>query len=436
MKIGFVGLGKLGLPCAVSMAMEHDVMGYDINPDNMNKDPKPYIECGVKTDERFNDYLAKSSIKFGELEEVVEHSDVIFVAVQTPHHKMYEGITRVPDERVDFDYTYLEECISKLSKLVKKDTVITVISTVLPGTMTERIKPLLNDHMKLCYNPYFIAMGTTMNDFFNPDMILLGYEKDQKDAAQKVKDVYKFVLDRFLLGSRPEIRDMSIESAEATKVFYNTYITMKVVFGNIVAECCDKILGADCDEIMDALKSAKGRIISEKYLTPGMGDSGGCHPRDNIGLSNFAQKHNLSFDLFDALMGAREAQAERYANMLIDYSKERGLPVCILGYAYKPNINLTVGSHALLVRNIMEEIDLELVKDRLTKRECSYAMLDRYIDGEYSIDAPHVFLIGINHDYMNSYKFPSGSLVLDPFRIVKDQEGVEVMRLGSAESVH
>ena len=266
MKIGFVGLGKLGLPCAVSMATEHDVMGYDINPDNMNKDPKPYIECGIETDEKFNDYLARSSIKFGELKDVVDHSDVIFIAVQTPHNKMYEGITRVPDSKVDFDYTYLEDCIKKLSGLVKKDTVIVVISTVIPGTMTKRIKPLLNEHMKLCYNPYFIAMGTTMNDFFNPDMILLGYEKGQEAAAKKVKDIYKFVLARFLLSNRPVIKDMSIESAEATKVFYNTYITGKVVLGNTFGECCDKVKGADSDEVMDALKSAKGRIISDKYF--------------------------------------------------------------------------------------------------------------------------------------------------------------------------
>ena len=101
MKIGFVGLGKLGLPVALAVESKgHDVVGYDIsqNVKNIIEAKKiPYKEIWAQ------DYLDKSNIKFEQLDKVVSHSEIIFVPIQTPHDPLYEGITRIPDKRVDFD---------------------------------------------------------------------------------------------------------------------------------------------------------------------------------------------------------------------------------------------------------------------------------------------------------------------------------------------
>ena len=155
MNIGFVGLGKLGLPCALAVESRgHSVVGYD--PSQQVKDiidtrKLQYQEIWAQ------DYLDKTKIKIKSIEDVVKHSEIIFVPIQTPHGEEYEGITRIPDTREDFDYTFLKKGVKDLSDEIEKqgvDKIVIVISTVLPGTIRNEIKPLLGQHTKLCYNPF------------------------------------------------------------------------------------------------------------------------------------------------------------------------------------------------------------------------------------------------------------------------------------------
>jgi len=101
MKIGFIGLGKLGLPCALAIDSKgHSVYGYDLNSDVkriLEEKKLPYREEGA------DDLLQTHNIKWGSIKDVVENSDIIFVPIQTPHLPKYEGDTRIPSERADFD---------------------------------------------------------------------------------------------------------------------------------------------------------------------------------------------------------------------------------------------------------------------------------------------------------------------------------------------
>jgi len=267
MRIGFVGLGKLGLPCALaSEAAGHEVVGYDPNPAVAGyiRDKKiPYREEGTP------ELLVNTKIRVVPVQELVDFADLIFVAVQTPHDPRYEGITRIPEERVDFDYSYLIEACKQLNDAIEKtgkDKPVVVISTVLPGTMDSKVIPLLGPHFKLCYNPFFIAMGTTRYDFEHPEFVLFGMS-DEK-AADIAEAFYKTI------HNAPFYR-CSIKSAELIKVAYNTFISTKIAFVNNLMEVCHHT-GADVDEVTNALKLAKERLISPKYLTAGMGDGGGC----------------------------------------------------------------------------------------------------------------------------------------------------------------
>src|SRR3972149_6266399 len=224
MKIGFVGLGKLGLPVAVAIASRgHEVMGYDIDKTRMTRKPQKYQEAGPKGFGYFNDYLSKSEIKFGSLKEGVEHAEILFVAVQTPHDSKFEGITPLTKERKDFDYSYLVSAIKSIIPHVKRPLPIAVISTVLPGTMRRYVEPLLSYNCRLIYTPQFIAMGTTMNDYLHPEFFLLGV-RDDEWAAGKLEGFYGTI------NNEPPICRMSVESAELTKVAYNTFISQKIVF--------------------------------------------------------------------------------------------------------------------------------------------------------------------------------------------------------------
>jgi UDPglucose 6-dehydrogenase len=409
MKIGFIGLGKLGLPCAVAVAMKgHDVMAYDIVPALMNKNPRAYRETGPDGKEPFNPYLERSTIRFGALEEVVAHGDIVFVAVQTPHEPRYEGVARLPNERMDFDYRYLVRSIEEISAVVGRETVVAINSTVLPGTVRRHIKPAASPFLRLCYNPFFIAMGTTMRDFLHPEFVLLG--ADGPGSATKVEAFYATLTDA-------PICRMSIASAELTKVAYNTYIGMKIVFANTLMEICHKSPGANVDDVTGALKRAHRRLTSPHYLDGGMGDGGGCHPRDNIAMSWLARELPLSHDIFENMMIARDNQTEWLADLMCAHD----LPKAIVGYSFKTGTDLTVGSPALLLKAILEE------------RGIHPFLYDPHVEGaqrDLSKLAPHVFLIGAKHQEFTSVTFPKGSVVIDPWRYLAPQDGMTLIPVG------
>jgi UDPglucose 6-dehydrogenase len=411
MKIGFLGLGKLGLSCALAIESKgHDVVGYDSNPivqEYIRNKKIPYKEEGV------NQALINSNIKLVTLSELVKFSEIIFVGIQTPHHEKYEGVTELPQDRVDFDYTFLKNASLELSEEIKKQNLektVIIISTVLPGTIAREIKPLLNNQVKLCYNPFFIAMGTTMHDYLNPEFVLFGVE--DLDAAKKAEEFYKTIT------SVPFFKT-SIQNAELIKVAYNTFIGMKIVFANVLMEICHKT-GANVDEVTDALKLANDRLISGKYFTGGMGDGGACHPRDNIALSWLSRKLNLSFDWFENIMLAREKQTEWLANLMEEYD----LPKVILGTSYKPESNLEIGSASLLLKNILE------------KRGHKVTKYDPYVDSDTAdniknkFKEPCIFLIGTKHHDFINFDFPEGSVIIDPWRYMPDRNGIKTIRLG------
>ena len=416
MKIGFIGLGKLGLPCALYIDSKgHQVFGYDINPDVKNyldNREIPYREEGAP------ELLKNHSITWGSIEQVVKNSDIIFVPIQTPHHPKYEGVDRLLAERVDFDYSYLKSGMKSLSEEVEKqgnDKIVIIISTVLPGTIRNEIKPLLTDKIKLCYNPFFIAMGTTIKDFSSPEFVLFGVDNDS--AYETAKEFYS------TLHNKP-VYKCTIEEAEMIKVTYNTYITMKICLANTVMELSHKLSNIDCDNVMKGLFLANERLISSKYLIGGMGDGGGCHPRDNIALSWLARKVDLSFDWYENLMICRENQTDWLSDLILE--NKSNLPIIILGKTFKKETNLVVGSPSILLKNILIEKKHEV------------KIYDPWIDVEENppIDEPALFFIGTNHDLFLDYRFPKGSIVIDPWRFLKEQDGVKLISVGNTKNTH
>jgi UDPglucose 6-dehydrogenase len=411
MNIGFMGLGKLGLPCALAINNTgHNVFGYDINSDVkviLDKKELPYRE------ELAPELLEKHSVVWSSVNELVINSDIIFVPIQTPHDTKYEGATRLPDERVDFDYSYLKAGIKTLAGEIESqgvDKIVVIISTVLPGTIREQIIPLLNSHVKLCYNPFFIAMGTTIADFMNPEFVLFGVEDEA--AFKQVQEFYSTLHDS-------PVYKCTLEEAELIKVTYNTYITMKICLANTIMEISHKSDNINCDNVSRALGMATERLVSPKYLYGGMGDGGGCHPRDNIALSWLAQKLDLSYDWYENLMLCRESQTDWLADLIDEQKLDTGLPVVILGKCFKKETNLTVGSPSILLRNILNERDIES------------EMFDPWVDeGLPPMDEKAIFFIGTNHDVFVNYKFPVGSVVIDPWGMIENQDGVNLISVG------
>jgi UDPglucose 6-dehydrogenase len=407
-RIGFVGLGKLGLPCALAIESKgHEVRGYDVSRavrNNIAARKITYREAGAQA------LLDASHIQIVPIDALVEWAQIIFVAVQTPHEPLYEGTVPLPPTRVDFDYTHLQKAVAHLSACIDSldsPRTVVVISTVLPGTMDRKIVPLLNKHVRLCYNPFFIAMGTCIADFLAPEFVLLGVQDEA--AAQQVSDFYGTLHDRPVFKT-------GIREAEAVKVFYNTFITTKLGFVNTVMEVCHK-MGIDVDQVTDALKLGTQRIISPAYMSAGMGDGGGCHPRDNIALSWLARELDMRYDWFDQIMVARERQTEWLADLIRDHRRPADV-VVILGRSFKPESNIVTGSPALLLA--------DLLADRGIMAHSYDPQIDK---ARPAWDSGTLFFIGTKHAAFAEMEFPKGSVVLDPWRYIPDQDGVQVVRI-------
>lgn len=420
--VGWIGTGRLGLACALALAEhgKHEVYGYDVSVrpyDILQGNVEPHEEAGLADLVKGNDPSRGFGLSMcGDIHDVVQSLDdgsCIFVAVQTPHDPRYGGETPIVEAPVDFEYGYLVQAVRDINAEAErqdKRLTVVVVSTVLPGTVRAHLAPLCGPRVKLAYNPFFIALTTTLSDYLHPEFVLLGADDDT--ARQQVEALYATIHDRPIHG-------VSIESAELLKVSYNCFISLKIVFANMVMEICQKT-GADCDQIADGLALATDRIASPAYMRGGMGDSGACHPRDNQAMSWLAQRLDLSVDLMGYVSEAREQQSAWLADLVEHWHRMSGLPICLLGKAYKPNVSLVNGSAGLLLATQLRDRGLDLEH------------WDPHVDsgGAFASDAPGVFAITTRHDAFPHLRMPPGSVIIDPHGYMPDQSGVTTIRVG------
>ena len=323
-KIGFIGLGKLGMPCAEAIAKKgFGVAGFDI----VNK-----------TSEHID---IRNSIK-----SVVEDRDIVFVATPTPHEDGYDGRTPTSHLPVkDFNYTAVKQVLSACDKHMRPEQTLVLISTVLPGTTRREFAPLVTN-TKLMYNPYLIAMGTVADDMINPEMIMIGSKngmsgKNCRIRSELLESFYNQVCDNM-----PRVEIGTWEETESMKIFYNTFISNKIALVNMIQDVAHKIGHMNVDTVTEALAKSTMRIISSRYMKAGMGDGGACHPRDNIALRWLAKELDLGYDMFESIMTAREQQAETMAKAILTH----GNNIWFSSDSYKPGTTLVDGSYSLLVQ--------------------------------------------------------------------------------------
>jgi UDPglucose 6-dehydrogenase len=328
-KIGFIGLGKLGMPCAEAIADKgFDVVGYDIAQKTSNK------------------ITIRDSIR-----EVVEDRDIVFVATPTPHEDGYDGSTPTSHLPVmDFNYDAVKQVLSKCNEHMRPEQTLVLISTVLPGTTRRELAPLVTN-TKLMYNPYLIAMSTVADDMVNPEMIMIGSKNglsgtNCKIRSELLESFYNQVCDNF-----PRIEVGTFEEVESMKIFYNTFISNKIALVNMIQDVAHKLGNMDVDVVTQALAKSTKRIVSPAYMKAGMGDGGACHPRDNIALRWLAKELALGYDMFESIMTAREQQAETMAKAILTHGKN----IWFSSDSYKPGTGLVDGSSSLLVQHYVQK---------------------------------------------------------------------------------
>lgn len=410
LEVGFIGLGKLGLPCAEAISKVYSVTGYDI-----------YSKASDK-------------IKIAAtLSDAVIGKDLIFIAVQTPHDAAYDGSRPIVDLPYrDFDYSVVKSVLQDINQLVNSDQIVVLISTVLPGTIRRTLSSYL-DQAPLVYNPYLIAMGSVAWDMVNPEMLIVGTSTGTSSGpAKKLLDFYQP-----LMENNPRAIVGTWEEAECVKVFYNTLISAKLSLVNMIQDVAVKLGNTNVDTVTNALAASTTRIVSAKYMTAGMGDAGPCHPRDNIALRYLSDQLNLGYDIFDTIMLARERQAANIAEYLALLQDDLEIPIVIHGKAYKPNIDLVDGSYSLLIGHYLEHDEGArfTYADPLTG--------DLVADGTQAIillaHNPTVTYgyTGSDHQQTQYFKFGPGSVVVDPWRqYTATDPTIKVIHYGNTRQHH
>lgn len=325
--VSVIGLGKLGGSMAAGLASRGlNVIGVDVNRhavDAVNAGRAPVQETGLGEMIAANRERIRATMS---TEEAVLGTDISFVIVPTPS-----------DERGAFTLQYATFAFKALGQALKKKAgyhVIVLTSTVLPGATRHGLLPILEKEsgkkcgpdFGLCYNPEFIALGSVIRDFLNPDFYLLG----QFDARSG--DLLEEVHHRVSQNNAP-VKRMSLENAELAKIAVNSYVTMKISFANMLADFCEHLPGGDVDVVSDALGMDKR--IGRKYLTGGFGFGGPCFPRDNVALNFMGKNLGVDSRLLAVNDDYNRGLSKRYVEKLQPYLP-KGATVAVLGLAYKP----------------------------------------------------------------------------------------------------
>jgi UDPglucose 6-dehydrogenase len=351
-KISVIGLGKLGASMAAAFASRgFSVVGVDVNQrsvDLVNDGRAPVQETDLAEMIAANKDRLRATLSH---EDAVLSSDVSFVIVPTPS-----------DEQGSFSLQYAEWAFKEIGKaLAKKSTYHNVVltSTVLPGATRQGLIPILEREsgkhagvdFGVCYSPEFIALGSIIRDFLNPDFTLIG-ELDDRSGA-----MLEAIYGRVMVNDQRSAR-MSLENAELAKISVNTYVTTKITFANMLAEICEKLPGGDVDVVTNALGLDKR--IGRRYLTGAIGYGGPCFPRDNVALTYIAKELGIEASIATTTDTMNRSIAAKVADRLLPMMRP-GATVAVLGLSYKPFSHVTEESPGVYVARQLSKNGLRVV---------------------------------------------------------------------------
>jgi UDPglucose 6-dehydrogenase len=340
-----VGLGKLGACMAAAIADGgHRVIGVDHDEDVVARvaaGQAPVVEPGLGEMLRRNAGRIDATT---DTATAVAESDATFVVVPTPSE---------PDG--SFSLIHARRAMGAVGAGLARARgyhLVVMTSTVLPGATRHGLVPVLEQSSGLeagrdfgvCYSPEFIALGSVIHDFLNPDFTLVG-ELDAR-SGEALENAY-----RAIIANDAPCRRMSLENAELAKVALNTYVTTKITFANMLAELCERLPGGDVDVVADAL--GLDRRIGRRYLTGATAYGGPCFPRDNHALGFLARALGTSAELAETTDRVNRRQVDRLLGRL---GEVRGVRVSVLGLAYKPDTPVVEEAAGLmLVRALAAE---------------------------------------------------------------------------------
>jgi len=316
-KIAIIGTGYVGLASAVGFAhLGHDVVGIDIDKSKVEKltsGKSPIFEKDVEI--YLAQSLAKNKIIFSSDYSDMKDCDFVFMCLPTPQND--DGSA---------DINYILDSAKTLTNQLKENATLVIKSTV-PVNTWKKVTEILNrDDVSIISNPEFLREGTALEDFFNPDRIVVGGLSEEK--AHLVADLYK--------SKDAVIVFTDNTSAEIIKYASNSFLAIKLSFVNEIAAYAEST-DANALEVLNAMGLDKR--IGKDFLKPGPGWGGMCFPKDVSALKESAREKNVPIPLLDA---ALESNLKAHARIVSKVKKALGgslkdKNISVWGLAFKAN---------------------------------------------------------------------------------------------------
>lgn len=342
MNITVIGTGYVGLVSGVCLAdIGHNVICLDTNKkviEKLNKGKVPYYEPLLSD-------MIKKNIKKAKLifstsyKNSTKDVNIFFICVGTPENK---------DGSSNLDYVF--SVAKSLARNISSDSVIFVKSTVPVGT-NELIQEQINKYKKkgikieVASNPEFLKEGDAVNDFMQPDRIIIG--TSDKAIEKLAHKIYKP-----LISKVSSLMSMPIKAAELTKYAANSFLATKISFINEISLLSER-LGIDIDDIKVGIGSDPR--IGDKFLNAGLGFGGSCFPKDVSSLINMYKKNKLDSYLLSSVKNVNLNQKNNFLKKIKMYFKNSNFEdksFMIWGLSFKPETD-----------DIRESVGIKLAKD-------------------------------------------------------------------------
>jgi GDP-mannose 6-dehydrogenase len=325
MNVSIFGLGYVGSVTAACLASwGHKVFGVDVNPDKVdaiNNGRSPIIEPGLHD-------LICDGVRAGNLRatcdatEAIAHGAVVLVCVGTPS-----------DERGNLNFQYVDRVCTEIAHALSATTeykLIVLRSTLLPGTLSSRLIPLLTRKsgkqagrdIGVAVNPEFLREGSAIDDFENPPFTLIG-QMDERGGD---------VLEELYASIPAPVFRTDPDTACMVKYASNAFHGLKVAFANEIGQLC-KRLGVDGTEVMEIFCQDRLLNISPRYLRPGFAFGGSCLPKDLRALLYLARHRDLELPVLESILPSNRLQIQRAVDLVL---RDQRRNVGIIGLTFKP----------------------------------------------------------------------------------------------------
>lgn len=369
MNISVFGLGYVGTVCAACLADQgHTVVGVDVSPEKLDilrSGRSPIVEKDI-------DALVGRGVSEGRLRvtsdarEAVATTDLSLVCVGTPSRS-----------NGSLDVSAVETVVQQISTAIAakgRYHSVVIRSTVLPGTVRERLLPLLEKGtggsvgtaFGLASNPEFMREGSAVADFRNPPKTVIG-EIDAR-TADLLAELY---------GNLPaHLFRAPLEIAELAKYADNVWHALKVAFGNEIGTLC-KTLDIDSHALMEIFCSDTKLNISPTYLKPGFAFGGSCLPKDTRALAHFCVSRDIDAPIIANVLPSNKRLVERGVDWILETGAKK---IAFLGFSFKAGTD-----------DLRESPYLTVI-EQLIGKGCSIRIFDKNVELARLLGANKQFL--------------------------------------------